>query len=284
MALREPIQVGFSDGGGPARQPILLLHPFLCSQNVWRTVAGQLADTGRFEVCAPTMLGHHGGHRSPTWLLDTGALVDDVERRMDLLGWQTAHIVGNSLGGWVAFELERRGRARTLTAIAPAGGWSQHSMAKYETVLKFILGGPALIAARLIGPRILNLPFARRVATLPISGPADGPSDDDLRDLVEDATHCHAYLQLLVKTLRMPGLLELAGLGAPTQLVVCERDRVFPAPRGHRYFLKHLPSTVEMLELEGLGHIPMLEAPARVADVIIDFIDRNTAPRESAIG
>ena len=28
---------------------------------------------------------------------------------MDELGWKTAHIVGNSLGGWVAFELERRG-------------------------------------------------------------------------------------------------------------------------------------------------------------------------------
>ena len=51
-------------------------------------------------------------------------MADDVERRMDALGWDTAHIVGNSLGGWVAFELERRGRARTLTGIAPAGGWS----------------------------------------------------------------------------------------------------------------------------------------------------------------
>jgi len=190
-------------------------------------VAGQLADSGGFEACAPTMLGHHGGHRSPTWLLDTGALVDDVERRMDRLGWQTAHIVGNSLGGWVAFELERRGRARTLTAIAPAGGWSQHSAAKYETVLKFILGGPALIAARLLGPRIL---------------------------------------------------------GAPTHLVVCERDRVFPAPRGHRYFLKHMPATVEMIELDGLGHIPMLEAPTRVADVITDFITRHTTPQEKAAG
>ncbi|PRC61191.1 alpha/beta hydrolase, partial [Mycobacterium sp. ITM-2017-0098] len=81
--------------------------------------------------------------------------------RMDELGWETAHIVGNSLGGWVGFELERRGRARTVTAIAPAGGWSQHSLTKYETVLKFILGGPALIAARVLGPRILRLPGVR---------------------------------------------------------------------------------------------------------------------------
>ncbi len=276
MALREPIHLG-------SGEPILMLHPFLCSQNVWRTVADQLADTGRFEVFAPTMVGHHGGRKSPTWFLETSALVDDVEQRMDELGWQSAHIVGNSLGGWVAFELERRGRAKTLTAIAPAGGWSQHSVTKYETVLKFILGGPALIAARVVGPGIINLPFARRLATLPISGPADGPRDVDLRDLVEDATHCHAYVQLLVKTLRMPGLLELASLGAPTQLVVCGRDRVFPAPRGHRYFLKHLPDTAEVIELDGLGHIPMLEAPGRITEVIADFVDRQGRPQQ-AIG
>ncbi|UXA19154.1 alpha/beta fold hydrolase [Mycobacterium sp. SMC-4] len=271
MAQREPIHLG-------SGEPILLLHPFLCSQNVWRTVAGQLAETGRFEVYAPTMVGHHGGRKSHTWLLDTHALVDDVEQRMDELGWKTAHIVGNSLGGWVGFELERRGRARTVTAIGPAGGWSQHSVTKYETVLKFILGGPALIAARLLGPRILKLPGARRLATLAVSGPADGPDDADLRDLILDATHCSAYLQLLVKTLRLPGLLELASLGAPTQLVTCEKDRVFPAPRGHRYFLQHMPEDTKMVKLDGVGHIPMLEAPRVITDLIASFVDEHTAP------
>lgn len=276
MAPREPIHAG-------SGEPILLLHPFLCSQNVWHTVADQLADTGRFEVFAPTMVGHHGGPRSPTWMLHTAALVDDIEQHLDQLGWDAAHIVGNSLGGWVGFELERRGRARTLTAIAPAGGWSQHSVTKYETVCKFIAGGPALIAARLLGPRILKLPGARRLATLPVSGPADGPSDADLLALMEDATHCSAYLQLLVKTLRLPGLLELAGLGAPTQLVLCEKDRVFPSPRGHRYFLDHLPKEARVVRLDGVGHIPMLEAPGIVTELIADFVDEHSTPTK-AIG
>jgi pimeloyl-ACP methyl ester carboxylesterase len=275
MPERDPIHVG-------SGEPILLLHPFLCSQNVWNTVAGQLADTGRFEVLAPTMLGHHGGRRAGSWFLDTTALVDDVERRMDDLGWQTAHVVGNSLGGWVAFELERRGRARTLMAIAPAGGWGQHSVTKYETVLKFLLGGPALVAARLLGPRIIDLPFARRLATLPVSGPADGPSHPDLINLVDDATHCTAYWQLLVETLRLPGLLELANVAAPTQLVLCEKDRVFPHPRGARHFVTHLPAHTKVTRLEGLGHIPMLEAPGIITELIADFVDANTEPERAA--
>jgi pimeloyl-ACP methyl ester carboxylesterase len=276
MQTREPIHVG---SGG---EPIVMLHPFLCSQSVWRTVADQLADTGRFEVFAPTMVGHNGGTRATSWFMDTADLVDDVERRMDQLGWQTAHIVGNSLGGWVAFELERRGRARTLTAIAPAGGWGQHSATKYETVLKFLLGMPALVAARLIGPRIIDLPFVRRIATLPVSGPADGPSYPDLVALVDDATHCTAYVQLLVKTLRLPGLLELADVAAPTQLVLCEKDRVFPTPRGNKYLVDNLPASTQVIRLQGLGHIPMLEAPGRVTELIADFVDAHTEPERAA--
>jgi pimeloyl-ACP methyl ester carboxylesterase len=275
MPERDPIHVGTGE-------PIVLLHPFLCSQNVWRTVADQLADTGRFEVFAPTMPGHNGGTRSGTWFMETSALVDDVERRMDLLGWDTAHIVGNSLGGWVAFELERRGRARTLTGIAPAGGWGQHAATKYETVLKFLLGGPALVAARLIGPRILEYPGIRRIATLPVSGPADGPSHADLVALVDDATHCTAYVQLLVKTLRLPGLLELANVAAPTHLVLCEKDRVFPTPRGNRYFIDNLPKDTRVTRLPGLGHIPMLEAPGQITELISEFVDEHTE-RERAV-
>lgn len=270
MTNRDPIHLGAGSGG----EPIVMLHPFLCSQAVWRTVAEQLAETGEYEVFAPTMVGHHGGRKARSWFMSTSDLVDDVERRMDELGWDTAHIVGNSLGGWVAFELERRGRARSLTAIAPAGGWSQHSVSKYETVLKFLAGGPALAVARLFGPRILDFPFMRRIATLPVSGPADGPSHPDLVNLLDDATHCTAYFQLLVKTLRLPGLRELASVAVPTQLVLCEKDRVFPTPRGNEYLIANLPPDTQVLRLEGLGHIPMLEAPGRVTEVIADFVGR----------
>ena len=49
------------------------------------------------------------------------ALVDAVEEAMDAAGWDTAHLVGNSMGGWIAAELAARGRARTVVATSPAG-------------------------------------------------------------------------------------------------------------------------------------------------------------------
>jgi pimeloyl-ACP methyl ester carboxylesterase len=275
---RAPIHLG-------AGEPILLLHPFMMSQNVWKAVAPQLAETGRYEVFAPTMASHNGGPRGP-FFLDSRALADHVEHQLDELGWPTAHIVGNSLGGWVAFELERRGRARTLTAIAPAGGWSRYTPAKFEIVFKFLAGLPLWLLTRTLGPRVLSLPFSRRLAYLPISASPEGLSEIDLLDIIDDVSHCPAYYQLLAKALMLPGLLELAETRAPTHLVICEKDRVVPTPRFTRHFTDRLPRDTQVTTLDGVGHIPMFEAPGSISELIVDFVDRyaSAAPQASRTG
>jgi pimeloyl-ACP methyl ester carboxylesterase len=267
---RGPIHLGPTDGSA---EPVLLLHPFLLSQRVWDTVAQQLADTGRYEVFAPTMAGHNGGPRAGTWFLSSEVLADHVERQMDELGWKTAHIVGNSLGGWVAFELACRGRARTVTGIAPAGGWTRWTPAKFEVIAKFILGVPLLALAWLFGKRVLGLPFSRRLATYALSASPDVVSHADLVGCIEDVAHCPAYLQLLVKATLLPGLRELARISVPTQLVMCEKDRVVPSPRFTRHFTTNLPEGYRVTELDDVGHVPMFEAPGRVTEVITEFIE-----------
>ena len=190
MSERAPIHLG-------SGEPMLLLHPFMMSQNVWKGVAPLIADTGRYEVLAPTMPGHNGGIKG-RFFLDTAELADDMERRMDALGWDTAHIVGNSLGGWVAFELARRGRARTLTGIAPAGGWTRYTPAKFEIVFKFLAGLPVWLGAKALGPRALKLPYVRQLGFVPISASC-GPAQR--RGLARHHRRRHP----------LPGLLPVAG-------------------------------------------------------------------------
>lgn len=269
MRCREPIHLG-------SGEPVLLLHPFMMSSYVWHDVAPALARTGRFEVFAPTMAGHNGGPHTRSLFLDTATLADHVERQIDELGWDTAHIVGNSLGGWVAFELERRGRARTLTAIAPAGGWHRWSPVKYEIVAKFVAGAPVWLTAVLFGRRAARLPLAKRLASVPVSATPAGLSDEDLAEVIDDVTHCRAYYQLLVKALLMPGLMELADTDVPTNLVVCERDRVLPHPRFTNHFLRHIPDISKVTTLEQVGHIPMFEAPQLIADLIGAWVDEHS--------
>ena len=271
---RAPIHLG-------SGEPILLLHPFIMSQNVWKDVAPQLAATGRYEVFAPTMVGHNGGPHGP-FFLDSASLADAIEHQLDELGWGTAHIVGNSLGGWIAFELERRGRARTLTAIAPAGGWTRYAPTKFEIIFKFLAGLPMWLLTGALGPRVLSLPFTRLLAHLPISASPAGLSETDLLGIFDDIAHCPAYYRLLVKSLLLPGLLQLADTRAPTHLVICQKDRVVPTPRFTRHFTDNLPSNTLVTTLDGVGHIPMFEAPGRIAELILEFVDGYSKPEPAS--
>jgi pimeloyl-ACP methyl ester carboxylesterase len=83
-------------GSGP---PLVCLHGFTGTWRVWEPVLAMLER--RHDVLAPTLPGHAGappidGDATEVLLADT------VERAMDDAGFETAHIVGNSLGGFVA--------------------------------------------------------------------------------------------------------------------------------------------------------------------------------------
>ncbi len=106
----------------PDKSPLVLLHPILLSGKVWQDVAPLLSDYHR--VFTPTLLGHSGGpqvQRRPATIWD---VIDAAEGYLDENDLQRPHLAGNSLGGFVAIELARRGRASTVCALSPAGFWT----------------------------------------------------------------------------------------------------------------------------------------------------------------
>ena len=105
-------------------EPLVLFHGILCSERVWRNVVPLLAED--FDVVALNALGHRGGPAAGDSRPATiEALTDAAERQLDELGIEQAHLAGNSLGGWMALELARRGRARSVCALSPAGFWDE---------------------------------------------------------------------------------------------------------------------------------------------------------------
>ena len=106
---------------GGSGSPLVCLHGFSDTWRTWELVLPELER--HHDVLAPTLPGHAGGTPLSGELSD-GLLADAVEHAMDDAGFHTAHIVGNSLGGYVALELAARGRAESIVALAPAGGWA----------------------------------------------------------------------------------------------------------------------------------------------------------------
>ena len=118
-------------GDGP---PLVLLHGFTDTWRTWELVLPALER--RHDVLAPTLPGHAGGPPLDGDVSDA-TYVDFVEQAMDDAGFETADIVGNSLGGYLALRVAERGRARSVVALAPAGGWAVGDDSYKETIAHF---------------------------------------------------------------------------------------------------------------------------------------------------
>ncbi|NED19188.1 alpha/beta fold hydrolase, partial [Streptomyces sp. SID9913] len=134
-------------------EPLLLLHGIGHHRQAWDPVVDILA-TER-EVIAVDLPGFGaspalpGGlpHDLPTMNAALGALCAELE-----IG--RPHVAGNSLGGLLALEMGRAGLARSVTALSPAGFWTQAER-------RYAFG--VLIAMRRLAER-MPLPLVERLA------------------------------------------------------------------------------------------------------------------------
>jgi pimeloyl-ACP methyl ester carboxylesterase len=252
---------------------VLLLHPFMLSHHVWHPVIDQLAPG--HDVLAVTMPGHWGGPkikpRRPLTIFD---LADGVEAMLDEAGWDTCHIVGNSLGGWVSFELERRGRAQSITAIAPAGGWERFSFDHFSIGMFFLSLYPVAGLGRVLSPAA-KVPFIRQQVLRFLSAQPNTVTDEAFANTIAAATHCDAILPVILGGLQGFGIQGLADVKAPTQLLLASDDRVIPMGRYGRKFLYELPDTANKVVLAQVGHVPMLENPSLIARMIAQHVAAN---------
>src|ERR687892_316092 len=197
----------FRGGEGP---PLVLIHGYANPWRVWEPVLPAL--TERHDVLAPTLCGHFQGEPLAEGVEATvGALTDGVERAMDAAGFETAHVCGNSLGGWIGLDLGRRGRARSVNCLAPAGGWERGSRAERRLKRLFTIG-------RKLNDRVL--PHPERLT----------PAQAAAR--MEAMAHCTVYWELL-DTITRDGPPDWLGeVDAPTLVAWPEFDRILPQ-KGH---------------------------------------------------
>ena len=96
--------------------PLLLIHGLSATCGVWEPVLPELERS--FELLVPTLLGRYQSEPFARGVAPgVEALTDALERELDAAGWDTAHVAGNLLGGWLALELAKRGRARSVVAL-----------------------------------------------------------------------------------------------------------------------------------------------------------------------
>ena len=228
----------------------------------------------RHEVLAPTLIGHAGGPRldGP---VTARAAADAVERAMDEAGLQTAHIAGNSLGGFVALQLAARGRALTVVAFAPAGGWARGDESykdllrlqadMYEQVKAFAPQAQALVASR----------EGRRRATSLTTVSFEHIPAELLAHQIAGIAACEGAPPMIDFALRA-GYPELDAerIACPVRIAWGSEDRLLPWPSAAARFRTEWLPQADWVLLDGVGHCPQLDVPLEAAQLILGFTDR----------
>ncbi len=253
-------------GSGP---PLVCLHGFLDTWRTWELVLPALAR--HHDVLAPTLAGHAGGPPIPGEITDT-VVADAVERAMDTAGFALAHIVGNSLGGHVALQLAARGRAQTVVALAPAGGWADDS---YLQVLDFQAG--LVKQAREIAPHadaIVATPEGRRRATQFLTTNYEHIPAELLAHMLRGVAGCADALRMIEHGRHADWTLDAEQITCPVRIVWGTADAILPWPSAAaRYRTEWLPHA-DWVELDGVGHAPQLDVPLETAELILGFTAR----------
>jgi pimeloyl-ACP methyl ester carboxylesterase len=243
--------------------PLVLFHGVLGSETMWQRVVPLLAP--HHDTVALTALGHHGGTapaRRPARIAD---VIDDAEGQLDRLGFAKAHLAGNSMGGWVALELARRGRALSVCALSPAGCWRGGR----DGASRAVRGLRATIRLARLGR--WTLPVVAQVGVLrqrimrlnALHG--DRLTAAEVVKLADDVLGC-VIGQDVLSTDEALGPLD--PLPCPVTIAWSAADRVLPLA-SNGAMAKELVPGARFLVLEDVGHVPMLDAPDVVASTIL---------------
>lgn len=265
-------------------EPLLLLHGFTGTWHHWRPLLGELA--ARYEVVAPTLAGHDGGEPLPAGTeLNYAGSTDLLEEHLDELGLGTVHVVGNSMGGALALELAKRGRARSVVALAPGGGWTPGD-GEAQRLGRFFARQMRL--TRAAAPRmamIFRRPGPRRLALRDIMRHGELVSLADAVQLAEASLRCTVAAQVIeaLATDREDLMLQdLARITCPVKLASPQFDRVLPAELHAPRFRREIPG-VDSVTLPGCGHVPMWDDAQLVTRTIMEFVDRHAAAGPSVV-
>lgn len=256
-------------GAGP---PLVCLHGFTDTWRTWELVLPALER--RHEVLAPTLPGHAGGPTLPAaadGAASAAKLVDAVEQALDEAGFDTAHVVGNSLGGYLALQLAGRGRAESVVALAPAGGWAQGDDSFHHTLDHFTAMQSLLKTLAPHADAIVSTPEGRRRATAFTTERFEHISADLLAHQIVGVAACGAVQPLLAYARRHGWPLDAARITCPVRIVWGTEDRLLPWPSSAARYRHELLPHADWIVLDGVGHCPQLDVPLEAAELILGF-------------
>jgi pimeloyl-ACP methyl ester carboxylesterase len=179
------------------------------------------------------------------------------------LGIEAPHVVGNSLGGWIALELAAITPVSSLTLLSPAGLWRDRTPLYCRVSLTASrLGarhaGPVLRAAAGFGPT--RWAMLRQSTGRPLR-----MTSTQVREAIADLGRAAGFGATFRATFPR-AYVAVEAVEVPISVSFGTRDLLL-LPRQSRH-LERLPAHTVVAPIAGTGHVPMTDDPQAVAALV----------------
>ncbi|MFJ6783716.1 alpha/beta fold hydrolase [Streptomyces yangpuensis] len=245
-------------------EPLLLLHGIGHHLQAWHPVTDILA--AEHDVIAVDLPGFGASQPLPQGLpysLDTVAPA--LGALCTALGVERPHVAGNSLGGLLALEMGRSNLVRSVTALSPAGFWTEGERRyAFAALLAMRAGAKALPLSAV--HRLARSAAGRTALTGTIYARPARRSPEAVVAETLALRHATGFEDTLAAGGSVRFTHDVPGL--PVTIAWGTRDRLLLRRQGVR--AKHTVPGARLVRLPGCGHVPMSDDPALVARVVLD--------------
>ncbi|MFE3643901.1 alpha/beta fold hydrolase [Streptomyces sp. NPDC059169] len=245
-------------------EPLLLLHGIGHHWQAWEPVLPLLAPER--EVIAVDLPGFGRSPALPAGMsYDLATVVPALGALCAALDVERPHVAGNSLGGLLALAMGREKLVRSVTALSPAGFWTEGERRYAFGALRAMHRGASTLPPAVVD-RLSRTAVGRAALTSTIYARPGRRSPEAVVAetlALRDATGFHRTLHAGREVLFSTDLPDL-----PVTVAWGSSDRLLLRRQGVR--AKHVIPGARLVRLPGCGHVPMNDDPALVARVILD--------------
>lgn len=254
--------------------PVVLIHGSNASLHTWEPWVARLSPT--YRVISLDLPAHGLSGPVPSRDYSNAAYVGVTEKLVDQLGLTRFAIAGNSMGGGVAWHYAAA-HPDKVAALILVDSVGQPEPGKSSPPIGFRIARiPGLrdLLASVLPRSMIEQSLHQSVSVQEIVTPA---AVDRYWELLRYPGNRSATMDRFAGYQRQDDTALLAKLTMPVQIVWGREDKLIPVGSA-QWFASHLPNA-RVTVLDGIGHLPMEEAPDRALAPVLPLLASVATPQ-----
>lgn len=240
--------------------PVLWVHGFPLTRDLWRPQVADLADCGRHLV--PDLRGF-GETDAPAGVYTMDGYAEDLSGLLDALDVRQAVVVGSSMGGYIALSFARLYPDRLLGLILAdtraTADTAEAAKARRDNAAKTLREGTQAVVDGMFPKLLAPATLARNPDVA-----------QAVREMLQAASPQGVAGALLGMADRADSTPYLKDITAPTLIIVGVEDAITP-PKDSQQMAQAIPGS-RLVELAQAGHLSNLEQPDAFNSAVRTFL------------